>query len=76
MVIMELIAGKRMIETKYVENDLFKWVSTTLNEEEIDHIIDQNLGSYHKRKDLQGPQHRSSLHRSSYYKSASDTKCG
>ncbi|KAK9125790.1 hypothetical protein Scep_014636 [Stephania cephalantha] len=39
-----------MINPEYEEKDLVKWVSTTLNEEEIDHIIDQNLGSYHKEE--------------------------
>ncbi|KAK9118404.1 hypothetical protein Scep_016497 [Stephania cephalantha] len=42
--------GKRLIDLEYGEKDLVKWVSTTLNQEEIDHIIDPNLGSYHKEE--------------------------
>ncbi|KAK9143337.1 hypothetical protein Syun_012737 [Stephania yunnanensis] len=50
MVILELVARKRLIDPEYEEKDLVKWVSTTLNEEEIDPIIDTNLGSYHKEE--------------------------
>ncbi|KAK9093013.1 hypothetical protein Syun_027924 [Stephania yunnanensis] len=50
MVILELVAGKRLIDPEYGDKDLVKWVSATLNEEEIDHIIDPNLGSYHKKR--------------------------
>ncbi|KAK9132449.1 hypothetical protein Scep_011977 [Stephania cephalantha] len=75
VVILELVTRKRPIDLEYGEKDLVKRVSTTLNQEEIDHIIDPNLGSYHK-EDLQGNQHRSSLHKSSSYKSAFEAKCG
>ncbi|KAK9134528.1 hypothetical protein Syun_013858 [Stephania yunnanensis] len=50
MVILELVKGKHLIDPEYEEKDLVKWVSTTLNEEEIDHKIDPNLGSYHKEE--------------------------
>ncbi|KAK9150250.1 hypothetical protein Syun_008559 [Stephania yunnanensis] len=36
--------------SEYGEKDLVKWVSITLNQKEIDHIIDPNLGSYHKEE--------------------------
>ncbi|KAK9131902.1 hypothetical protein Scep_011430 [Stephania cephalantha] len=50
VVILELVTGKRPIDPEYGEKDLVKWVSTTLNQKEIDHIIDPNLGSYHKEE--------------------------
>ncbi|KAK9099997.1 hypothetical protein Scep_023427 [Stephania cephalantha] len=50
MVILELVIGKRLIDPEYEEKDLVKWLSTTLNKEETDHIIDPNLGSYHKEE--------------------------
>ncbi|KAK9152868.1 hypothetical protein Sjap_000348 [Stephania japonica] len=50
VVVLELVTGKRPIDPEYGEKDLVKWVSATLNQKEIDHIIDPNLGSYHKEE--------------------------
>ncbi|KAK9111631.1 hypothetical protein Scep_019150 [Stephania cephalantha] len=50
VVILDLVRGKHQIDLEYEEKDLVKWVSTTLNQEDIDHIIDPNHGSYHKEK--------------------------
>lgn len=43
VVILELVTGKQPIDQEYGEKDLVKWVSSKLNEEELDQVIDQTL---------------------------------
>lgn len=50
VVILELVTGKQAIDQEYGEKDLVKWVSSKLNEEELDQVIDPTL-DYSKYKE-------------------------
>ncbi|CAK8536378.1 unnamed protein product [Lathyrus sativus] len=50
VVILELVTGKQPIDPEYGEKDLVKWVSSKLNEEELDQVIDPTL-DYSKYKE-------------------------
>ncbi|XP_061352364.1 receptor-like protein kinase HSL1 [Gastrolobium bilobum] len=45
VVILELVTGKPPIDAEYGENNLVKWVSSTLEKEGLDHVIDPILDS-------------------------------
>ncbi|XP_027345958.1 receptor-like protein kinase HSL1 [Abrus precatorius] len=45
VVILELVTGRPPIDPEYGENDLVKWVSSALENEGMDHVIDPTLDS-------------------------------
>lgn len=50
VVILELVTGKHPIDQEYGEKDLVKWVSSKLNEDGQDQVIDLNLDSKYKEE--------------------------
>lgn len=50
VVILELVTGKPPIDPEYGEKDLVKWVSSTLNQEGQEQVIDQTLDSKYKEE--------------------------
>ncbi|KAJ7948367.1 Receptor-like protein kinase [Quillaja saponaria] len=50
VVILELVTGKPPIDPEYGEKDLVKWISTTLDQKGIDHVIDSNLNSSYREE--------------------------
>jgi serine/threonine protein kinase len=50
VVILELVTGKQPIDQEYGEKDLVKWVSSKLNEEGHDQVIDATLDSKYKEE--------------------------
>lgn len=50
VVILELITGRPPIDSAYGEEDLVKWVSSTLNQKGIDQVIDPCLDSKYKEE--------------------------
>lgn len=49
MVILELVTGKPPIDPEFGEKDLVKWVSSTVNQKGMEHVMDPNLDSCHKK---------------------------
>uniref|UniRef100_A0A2P2IWX1 non-specific serine/threonine protein kinase n=1 Tax=Rhizophora mucronata TaxID=61149 RepID=A0A2P2IWX1_RHIMU len=43
VVILELVTGKRPVDPEYGENDLVKWVCTTLDQKGVDNVLDNKL---------------------------------
>lgn len=43
VVILELVTGRPPIDPEYGENDLVKWVSSALEHEEVDDVVDPTL---------------------------------
>ncbi|KGN49260.1 receptor-like protein kinase HSL1 [Cucumis sativus] len=52
MVILELITGRRPTDLECEENDLVKWVRTTLEGKGLSHILDPKLDSSHQEEML------------------------
>lgn len=52
MVILELITGRRPTDLECEENNLVKWVSTNLEGEGLNHILDPKLDSSHREEML------------------------
>lgn len=50
VVILELVTGKPPIDSEYGEEDLVKWVSTTMNQKGMDQVIDPCLDSKYKEE--------------------------
>ncbi|XP_050248379.1 receptor-like protein kinase HSL1 [Quercus robur] len=50
VVILELVTGKCPTDPEFGEKDLVKWVSTTIDQKGIDHVIDPTLGSKYKEE--------------------------
>ena len=50
VVILELVTGRRPTDPEFGEKDLVKWVSTTIDQKGIDHVIDPTLGSKYKEE--------------------------
>lgn len=48
VVILELVTGKLPVDPDYGEKDLVRWVSATLDQKGIDHVIDPKLDSCFK----------------------------
>ncbi|KAM4103945.1 hypothetical protein ACJW30_06G117300 [Castanea mollissima] len=48
VVILELVTGRRPIDPEFGEKDLVKWVSTTIDQKGIDHVLDPTLESKYK----------------------------
>lgn len=50
VVILELVTGKPPIDAEYGENDLVKWVCSTLEQKGLNHVIDPTLDSKYKEE--------------------------
>lgn len=50
VVLLELVTGKRPVEPEFGENDLVKWVCTTLDQKGLDCVIDPKLDSCFKQE--------------------------
>ena len=50
VVILELVTGKPPNDPEYGETDMVKWISSTLDQKGLDHVIDPNLGSNHREE--------------------------
>lgn len=50
VVILELVTGKPPIDAEYGENDLVKWVCSTLEQKGLDHVIDPTLDFTYKEE--------------------------
>ncbi|KAL4597008.1 hypothetical protein ACB092_12G204800 [Castanea dentata] len=50
VVVLELVTGRRPIDPEFGEKDLVKWVSTTIDQKGIDHVIDPTLESKYKEE--------------------------
>ncbi|CAJ1978888.1 unnamed protein product [Sphenostylis stenocarpa] len=50
VVILELVTGRPPIGPEYGENDLVKWVSSALEHEGLDHVIDPTLDSKYREE--------------------------
>lgn len=50
VVLLELVTGKPPIDAEYGENNLVKWVCSTLEHKGMDHVIDPTLDSKYKEE--------------------------
>lgn len=45
VVLLELVTGRLPVDPEFGEKDLVKWVSSTLNQKGVEHVIDPGLDS-------------------------------
>ena len=50
VVILELVTGRRPTDPEFGDKDLVKWVSTTIDQKGIDHVVDSKLESKYKEE--------------------------
>ena len=50
VVILELVTGRLPIDPEFEQTDLTKWVSSTLEQKGLDHVIDPNLDSSYREE--------------------------
>lgn len=48
VVILELVTGKHPVDPEFGEKDLVKWVCTTVDQKDVEHVIDPRLDSCFK----------------------------
>ncbi|KAL5998840.1 hypothetical protein ACLOJK_009788 [Asimina triloba] len=50
VVILELVTGKRPVDSEFGEKDLVKWVCTTLDHKGVEHVLDPKLDAKYKEE--------------------------
>lgn len=50
VIILELVTGRLPVDPEFGEKDLAKWVCTTLDQKEVDNIIDPKLDASYKEE--------------------------